>query len=112
MIVDRIAIDCSKILDWPSFHSEFATAFGFPEFYGKNMNAWIDCMTSLDAPEDGMSAFHCLRGSVMTLELQNVERFKEQFPHLYSTVIEYSAFVNYRRLKLGEPAVIVFSFNV
>ncbi|MDZ4753789.1 MAG: barstar family protein [Phycisphaerae bacterium] len=31
----------------------FAETFGFPGFYGRNMNAWNDCMTFLDGPDAG-----------------------------------------------------------
>jgi RNAse (barnase) inhibitor barstar len=50
-----VRIDTTKIRDWASFHEVFSEAFGFPDFYGRNMDAWIDCMTSLDDPAAGMS---------------------------------------------------------
>ena len=43
-----IIIDRSLIVDKVSFHQVFAAAFGFPEFYGRKVAAWIDCMSSLD----------------------------------------------------------------
>ncbi len=110
MFVDRIAIDCSRIHDWPSFHKEFATAFGFPDFYGKNMDAWVDCLTSLDAPEDGMSKVHSRLGSVIALELQNVKKFRRQSPELYAAIVECSAFVNWRRIESGGAPVLALSF--
>jgi hypothetical protein len=110
MIVSRIAIDCTRIRDWPSFHEEFARIFGFPDFYGKNMDAWIDCLTSLDVPEDGLTSVHCLSGSVLTLELQDVKQFKEGCPEQYAVLIECSAFVNWRRIESGGSSVIALSF--
>ena len=38
----RVKIDCNKIKDWDSFHDIFAKEFGFPDFYGRNMDAWKD----------------------------------------------------------------------
>ncbi|MGA2278545.1 MAG: barstar family protein [Terracidiphilus sp.] len=107
----RVSIDCSRIRDWDSFHDEFAAAFGFPDFYGRNMNAWIDCMTSLDQPEDGMTSIHATRGQTLTLQLQNVVTFRENHPELYASIIESAAFVNWRRLEVGEPAVLSISFR-
>jgi barstar (barnase inhibitor) len=107
----KVSLDCSKISDWNSFHDEFAVAFGFPDFYGKNMNAWIDCMTYLDDPDAGMSTIHCERGSVVTLELLNVQAFKERFRELYEAVVEGAAFVNWRRLETGDSAVLAISFR-
>jgi len=109
-IVSKISVDCSKIRDWNTFHDEFARIFGFPDFYGRNMDAWIDCMTSLDDPEDGLSQIHCARGSVLTLELDNVEKFKKKSPKQYAALIECSAFVNWRRIESGGSSVIAISF--
>jgi len=106
-----VHLDCAKILDWSSFHHEFSTVFGFPNFYGENMNAWIDCMTSLDKPEDGMSAVHTANDGVLTLQLENVKAFREQHPDFYAAIIECSAFVNWRRLEVGESSVLALSFR-
>lgn len=40
----HIKINSSDISDWDSFHNVFSKAFDFPDYYGRNMNAWIDCM--------------------------------------------------------------------
>ncbi|HZV35960.1 MAG TPA: barstar family protein [Verrucomicrobiae bacterium] len=47
-------IDTKRISDWNSFHSVFSEVMGSPNFYGRNMDAWIDCMTNFD---DGMTRF-------------------------------------------------------
>lgn len=110
MIVSRIKIDCSRISDWPSFHDEFSRVFGLPAFYGRNMDAWIDCMTSLDAPDDGLSSIHCAPETVLTVELDRVEEFKSRCPEQYSAILECSAFVNWRRIERGGHAVLALSF--
>jgi hypothetical protein len=107
----RVSLDCKAIFDWNSFHEEFAKVFGFPDFYGKNMNAWIDCLTYLDTPEDGMSSVHCEPGTVVTLELENVKDFEYRCPEQYNALIRCAAFVNWRRLEMGEPSVLALSFN-
>jgi Barstar (barnase inhibitor) len=106
-----VCIDCSRIRDWNSFHHEFAAAFGFPDFYGRNLNAWIDCMTYLDDPESGMTTIHTGKGHVVTLQLENTASFREQHPELYAAIIECSAFVNWRRLEVGDPSVLAISFR-
>jgi len=111
MIISKISLDCENIIDWPSFHEEFSRVFGFPDFYGRNMDAWIDCMTSLDEPEDELSSIHCDRGSVLTLELQNVKDFKRRCPDQYNALIECAAFVNWRRIETGGSAVLALSFH-
>jgi RNAse (barnase) inhibitor barstar len=36
-----VKINTKQITDWASFHQVCKEAFGFPDFYGNNMNAWI-----------------------------------------------------------------------
>ena len=110
MTATIVSLDCERIRDWKSFHDEFAAVFGFSDFYGRNMNAWIDCMTSLDQPEDGMTSVHASKGHVLTLQLENVAPFREKNPELYGAIVESAAFVNWRRLEVGESAVLAISF--
>lgn len=107
-----VRVDCGNIHDWPSFHREFAQVFGFPAFYGNNMDAWIDCLTSLDAPEDGMSSIHCEPGTVLTLELENVKDFAQRCPEEYKALVECAAFVNWRRIEVGGSSVLALSFRI
>ena len=83
---------------------------GFPDFYGKNMNAWIDCMTSLDDPADGMTSIHAPQGGVLVLELSDATDLARRCPEIYDAIIECSSFVNHRKLAVGEPAVLALSF--
>lgn len=62
-----VGVPLSSIADWDSFHATFAAALGFPDFYGRNLNAWIDCLTYED---EGMTAFPIETGDVLTLRLQ------------------------------------------
>lgn len=34
-----VKLDTRRITDWDTFHDVFAEVFGFPGFYGRNMNA-------------------------------------------------------------------------
>ena len=102
-----VDIDCDRITDWDSFHAVFAAAFGFPDFYGRNMNAWIDCMTSLDAPDDGMTSVHAPDGGCVVLTLNNFRPLAKRQPEIYAAIVECSAFVNYRRIEANEPPVLV-----
>jgi hypothetical protein len=58
-----ITIAADQITDWDSFHSVFQATLGFPEFYGRNMDAWIDCMTYVDDPSGGLTRVSIRRGS-------------------------------------------------
>jgi hypothetical protein len=108
--VTLVKLDTRRITDWDTFHDSFAEVFGFPSFYGRNMNAWIDCMTDLDAPSTGMTTVHAPSGGVVVLELEHVDDFSRRCPEQYAAILECSAFVNWRRIEKGEPAVLALSF--
>ena len=52
----KAKLNTNQISDWESFHHLCKKEFGFPDFYGMNMNAWIDCLSYLDE-NDGVSRF-------------------------------------------------------
>lgn len=83
---------------------------GFPDFYGANMDAWIDCMTYLES-KDGMTKVHVPKGGVLLIQLLNAKDLKERFPDAYNALIECSAFVNYRRLDQGDAPVLALAFH-
>ena len=112
MVVTLARIDAARIHDWESFHEEFNRVFGFPSFYGRNMDAWIDCMTSLDCPEDDMTSIHASPGGVIGLEVDNASQLKRDHRDLYDALIECAAFVNWRRIEKGLPPVLALSFDV
>ncbi len=106
----KVKINCDDIKNSETFHSVFQRVFGFPGFYGENMNAWIDCMSYLNDPEAGMSDIHCVKGDFVLLELDNMSTFKERCPGLYEDLVECSAFVNYRRVEKREHPILMLSF--
>ena len=105
-----IVIDTARIIDWPTFHAVFAEACGFPSFYGANRDAWIDCMTSLDDVDAGMTTVPCERGQMVTLQLGDIAGFAARCPRQFRALLEDSAFVNWRRLERGEGAVLALAF--
>lgn len=88
-------IESKNITDWNSFHSVFAETMRFPKFYGRNIDAWIDCMTGFD---DGMTRFTVPPGELFQLMIVDAADFQRRLPEIFSAFIEASAFVNYRRL--------------
>lgn len=106
-----LTIDCSRITDGQSFHEVFYTAMGFPEYYGRNMNAWIDCMTYLDDPDCAMTNIHVAPGQVLTLVLEGARELGKRCPEIYGDLIECAAFVNWRRLEVSEPAVLALAYH-
>ena len=99
-------MDGADLVDWDAFHDVFADVFGFPAFYGRNLNAWIDCMTSLASPEDGMTTVHGSATDPVVLHVANAHLMPSD---LFEALTECSAFVNWRRVEGGEPAVLALS---
>jgi len=106
-----VKLDCRRIRDWDSFHDVFAEVFGFPSFYGRNMNAWIDCMTDLDDAGTGMCRLTVEPGGVMALQLEHVDDFAAKCPEQYEALLDSAAFVNWRRIDQGQSAVLALSYH-
>jgi RNAse (barnase) inhibitor barstar len=68
MPVVRVPLD--RISDRESFHTVFAEVLGFPQWYGRNLDAWIDCLTWVDEPESGLTKVVVEPGDVLTLEVK------------------------------------------
>lgn len=111
MIVSIVKIECQNIKGWSSFHDEFTRVFGFLDGYGRNMDAWIDCMSSLSDPDDGMTKIHCEKGKVVTIKLENITELKLRCPEIYQSIIKCTAFVNWRLIEQNEPPVLTLSFH-
>ena len=43
----QITIDCAGIATSPEFHQVIAAAMDFPDYYGKNLDALMDCLTEI-----------------------------------------------------------------
>ncbi len=101
-----INLQTKGIIDWESFHSVCAETFGFPSFYGRNMDARIDCMTYLDDADTGMTAVTVAPGELFHLEVVDSADFQKRLPEIFLVFIKYSAFVNWRRAEQGERPVL------
>jgi hypothetical protein len=48
---------------------------------------------------------------VLVLCISEVGGFRKRCPEIYDALVECAAFVNWRRIEKGEPAVLALSFN-
>jgi RNAse (barnase) inhibitor barstar len=103
-----VDIALSGISDWETFHTTFAATLGFPDFYGRNLNAWVDCLRYED---DGMSAFPIEAGDVLTIQLQGCKDFRDRCPEIYDALIDSAAFVNWSRIQQGERPILAISYR-
>lgn len=96
----RVVVDLSKVTGWDSFHDLFADAFGFPAYYGRNMDAWIDCMEDFAIEKD-----------LLILDLPGMADLKLRCPEICEALNECSAFINHRSLKSGGKAQIALCYG-
>ena len=83
---------------------------GFPEFYGRNLDALIDCLTYRDE-DDGMASITVQSGDVLTLQFGDASAFALRCPDQYAGLVQAAAFVNWRRIESGSRPIIALSFH-
>jgi hypothetical protein len=109
--VPVVSIPTKTIFDWDSLYEVFLEIFRFP--YGlRGMDGWIDYMSSADDPEDGVIPTELIAGpgDVLTLQIEDAGDFASRCPEQYEALIDCSAFVNWRRIEIGERPIIALSF--
>ncbi len=88
-------INGKSIQDWESFHNEFQTKLGFFEGYGRNMDAWIDCMSDMftNGEYKSLTKFDLNDGDTFTLVVRDSDQWKNQNPDTYTKFIDCLEFV-------------------
>jgi RNAse (barnase) inhibitor barstar len=100
-----VCLDGEKITTWDAFHSESQAVFGFPGFYGRNIDAWIDCLSTL-REEDGMTKFMLGPYETLEIEVPHSDALRQQAPEIVRALKEYTAIVNQLYIgNGGEPAL-------
>jgi hypothetical protein len=107
VVVDMRAQD---LIGREGFHDAFAQTFGFPAFYGRTMDAWIDCMGALDDPSSGLTRDFGPDAGLVTLRLAGAEQLKTGAPAQWDDLIECSAAVNLRRIEAGQGPILALAF--
>jgi len=82
----------------------------FPDFYGANWEAWIDCMSHVDDPPAGMSAVHVPDGARLEVELTETSDLWKRCPDVLQTLSECTAAVNERFASSGSGTRICLTF--
>src|ERR1700733_10828367 len=88
-------LDGATIVDWDTLHTACARELGFPEFYGRNGNAWIDCLSYID-DDAGMSRFVLGPSEVLCIEVIDSGVLRKQAPAILHTLSQGTASVNAR----------------
>ncbi|RJG03798.1 barstar family protein [Noviherbaspirillum sedimenti] len=101
----HVLLDGATITDWPAFHAQCREAFGFPDFYGNNLDAWVDCLSYL-RDDDGMTRFHLAEEEVLEIEVTQADTLRQQAPDLLEELAFCIEGINERYADYGEkPAL-------
>jgi RNAse (barnase) inhibitor barstar len=108
--VPTIRVETKRITDWASFHDVFAEALGFPDFYGRSLDAWRDCM-SYPNEEDGLKSVVASPGDPVVIVLADARSFKERCPHQWAGIVEVVGSLNLERVENGKPPLLILAFE-
>ena len=96
-----------ELCDWASFHDASAEKFGFPDYYGRNRDAWIDCMRGDDLepgyPVDDASI------DILLVELPNSHGVSGEMKDVCEFLYSGFATVNHVRRKEGRRPLFVLA---
>ena len=72
-----ILLDTDKWVDESVFHENVMEAFRFPDYYGKNLNAFSECLRSAEVPDK----------AGMLIVLNNFDRFYSRRQEYYTVSV-------------------------
>ena len=102
-----IVLPTRTISDWTTFHTMCKSLFGFPDFYGSNMDAWIDCMSYLRS-ESHMTSIELADDEILLIVIPDAEAFAKKLPEIARGLEDCIAFVNQRCMGINEaPSIAI-----
>jgi hypothetical protein len=100
-----VELNGEAITDEASFHAECKRAFGFPEFYGNTMDAWVDSLSYL-RDEEGMTRFRLKPNELLDIVINQSAALKASAPDVLEELSYCVAGINERYEDYGEkPAL-------
>lgn len=99
-------IDFLDVKNLENMHELLMRKFGFPDFYGRNIHALIECLSSLRYPEDGMTSINLKKNEILLLTIKNIAETSRDV--IVDFIIAIEA-VNQRQIDIGSPISILLS---
>ncbi|NMY99928.1 barstar family protein [Pseudomonas proteolytica] len=99
-----IELDFSKIKDVEHLYEALAEKIGFPDSYGKNADAVIDCLFGLRYPEEGMTKISLDTTEKIIIQTKNITSAEQKTRETLMFIVE---FVNYKCQFKETPASIL-----
>jgi len=99
MKLRKLVLDLKNINDLSEFHEMMKKKFGFPDFYGANINALIDCLSLMRYPKAEMCKFILQPDEILLLETTGLYHTNDDILGLLIYTIEC---VNSREIERNE----------
>lgn len=84
----EMVIDFKDVDTVNKMHKKLKHAFGFPNFYGANIHALIDCLGDIRYPEYGMSEVTIGENEVLNLTIKNFPYENKLIINIFFLAIE------------------------
>tara|TARA_R110001599_G_scaffold64023_3_gene179059 strand:+ start:685701 stop:686078 length:378 start_codon:yes stop_codon:yes gene_type:complete len=105
LIMAAVQLDGASITDWESFHTASAAVFGFPAFYGRSLDAWVDSLSYL-RDQENMTKFLLKPNEMLEITISNANILRTANPDLLEEITFCIAGINERYDDYGEkPAL-------
>jgi len=99
----RVVLPTQEIRNEKTFHAVCQRVFGFPDFYGHNMDAWTDCLSCLDDPAAEMSSFTLAPGELLVVVVPESAKLKDE---IFDALIDGAVAVNSRFVERGKQPLL------
>ena len=100
-----VCLDGAAMTSWDAFHTQSQQAFGFPEFYGRTLDSWVDCLSYL-RDDDGMSSIRLGPDDVLQIDILHADAWRVAHPDMLDEVLYCIEGINERYADYGEkPAL-------
>lgn len=83
-----INIDFTEIDSLDSLHESLFHSFGFPDFYGRNFHAFVDCVSSIRYPEEGMTSFFLEKDEFLLIQTKKLAATDAEIANHFIRAIE------------------------
>ena len=104
-----VEIPASGIVDWESFHDTLAEALRFPDYYGRNGNAFLDCLRDI---LDGRDVPRTLGpGESLTIDLGELGDLRARCPEQLAALVDWTSWANGEQIDLGNEGRVVLAFR-
>jgi len=99
----RVVLPTNEIRNEKTFHAVCQRLFGFPDFYGHTMDAWVDCLSCLDDASAEMCSLTLAPGELLLILVPNSAHLKKE---IFQALIEGAVAVNTRLASRGKPPLL------